>query len=123
MTKTVKRAPLIWAASIAIGFAQGDVSSEFQNAPQQPSQNPPQPAPPQPAPPQPADGGARAKSAAQSGPNAGGSSFLGKDVPFFTIDSLANEIMRDVREGVQAFKFLLERTNYKAPRNGSRKPS
>jgi uncharacterized protein (DUF488 family) len=26
-----------------------------------------------------------------------------------TIDSLANEIMRDVREGVQAFKFLLEK--------------
>ena len=25
-----------------------------------------------------------------------------------TIDSLANEIIRDVREGVQAFKFLLE---------------
>ena len=26
-----------------------------------------------------------------------------------TIDSLANEIMRDVREGIQAFKFLLEK--------------
>ena len=88
--KTVKRALLIWAASIAVAFAQGNVSSEFQNAPLQPSQNPPQPAPPQPAPPQPAppqpahpDGGARAKSDAQSGPDAGGSSFLGKDVPFF----------------------------------------
>ena len=89
----MKRALLIWAASIAVAFAQGNVSSEFQNAPLQPSQNPPQPAPPQPAPPQPAppqpappqpaDGGARAKSDAQSGPDAGGSSFLGKDVPFF----------------------------------------
>ena len=39
--------------------------------------------PPQPAPAQPAGGGAPAKSGAQSGPNAGGSSFLGKDVPFF----------------------------------------
>ena len=26
-----------------------------------------------------------------------------------TIDSLANEILRDVREGVQAFKFLLDK--------------
>ena len=79
----MKRVLLIWAASIAVACAQGNVSSEFQNAPLQPSQNPPQAAPPQAAPPRPADGGAHAKSDAQSGPNAGGSSFLGKDVPFF----------------------------------------
>ena len=84
----MKRALVILLATTALAVAQGDVSSEFQNAPQQPAQNPPQPAPPQPAPPQPAPaqpagGGAPAKSGAQSGPNAGGSSFLGKDVPFF----------------------------------------
>ena len=84
----MKRALVILLATTALAVAQGDVSSEFQNAPQQPAQNPPQPAPPQPAPPQPAPaqpagGGAPAKSGAQSGSNAGGSSFLGKDVPFF----------------------------------------
>jgi hypothetical protein len=84
----MKRSLAILLATTALAVAQGDVSSEFQNAPQQPAQNPPQPAPPQPAPPQPAPaqptgGSAPAKSGAQSGPNAGGSSFLGKDVPFF----------------------------------------
>jgi hypothetical protein len=84
----VKRALLLLLATTALAVGQGDVSSEFQNAPRQPAQNPPQPAPPQPAPPQPAPaqpagGGAPAKSGAQSGSNAGGSSFLGKDVPFF----------------------------------------
>jgi hypothetical protein len=84
----MKRALVVLLATTALAVAQGDVSSEFQNAPQQPAQNPPQPAlpqpaPPQPAPAQPAGGGAPAKSGTQSGPNAGGSSFLGKDVPFF----------------------------------------
>ncbi len=40
-----------------------------------------------------------------------------------TIDSMANEIMRDVHEGIQAFKFLLRKTNWKARRNGSRRRS
>ena len=79
----MKRGLVILLATAALAVAQGDVSSEFQNAPQQPARNPPQPAPPQPAPTQPAGGGAPAKSDARSGSNAGGSSFLGKDVPFF----------------------------------------
>jgi hypothetical protein len=78
----MKRSLAILLATTALAVAQGDVSSEFQNAPQQPAQNPPRPAPPQPAPAQPT-GSAPAKSGAQSGPNAGGSSFLGKDAPFF----------------------------------------
>jgi len=79
----MKRGLVILLATAALAVAQGDVSSEFQNAPQQPARNPPQPAPPQPAPAQPTGGGTPAKSGAQSGSNAGGSSFLGKDVPFF----------------------------------------
>ena len=84
----MKRPLIILLATAAVAVAQGDVSSEFQNAPQQPAQNPlqpapPQPAPPQPAAPQPAGGGAPAKSGAPSGSNPGGSSFLGKDVAFF----------------------------------------
>ena len=82
----MKRALIILLATAALAVAQGDISSEFQNAPRQPAQPvpqpaPQQPAPQQPAPPQPAD--APAKSGAQSNSNAGGSSFLGKDVPFF----------------------------------------
>ena len=67
--------------------AQGDISSEFQNAPQQPAQPLPQPAPhnprrSNPLPPQPA--GAPAKSGPPNPtPMPAGSSFLGKDVPFF----------------------------------------
>ena len=83
----MKRALTILVATTAFAFAQGDISSEFQNAPQQPAQPLPQPAPQQPAPQQPAPAqpaGAPAKSgAAQSNSNAAGSSFLGKDVPFF----------------------------------------
>ena len=92
----MKRTLAILLASATFAAAQGNVSSEFQNAPQQPAQNPPQPlapqpAPPQPAPPQPAPpqqapaGGQNgaANQGAQPNPNAGGSSFLGKDVPFF----------------------------------------
>ena len=86
----MKRALIILLATTALAVAQGDVSSEFQNAPQQPAQ-PPQPAP-HPAPPATRARrnlprrnlqGAPAKSGAQSSSNAGGSSFLGKDVPFF----------------------------------------
>ena len=82
----MKRALLIWAASTALAVAQGNVSSEFENVPQQQSQNPAQPPPPQSAPPQPAQPqaqGAPANSGAQAGAPAGGSNFLGKDVPFF----------------------------------------
>ena len=72
--------------TVALGLGGG--SSESQNAPQQPAQNPPQPLAPQPAPPQQApaggqNGGGAANQGAQPNPNAGGSSFLGKDVPFF----------------------------------------
>jgi hypothetical protein len=85
MTKTVKLALLIWAACTALAVAQGDVSSEFKNVPQQQSQNPAQPPPPQPVPPaQPQSAqGTPANSGAQAGAPAGGSNFLGKDVPFF----------------------------------------
>ena len=80
------------SSAFALGLGGG--SSEFQNAPeQQPAQNPPQPLAPQPVPPQPApaqqpsaggqNGGGAANQGAQPNPNAGGSSFLGKDVPFF----------------------------------------
>jgi hypothetical protein len=89
----MKRTLAILLASATFAAAQGNVSSEFQNAPQQPAQNPPQPLAPQPAPPQPApaqqgpaggqNGGGAANQGAQPNPNAGGSSFLGKDVPFF----------------------------------------
>ncbi|MGC2579636.1 MAG: hypothetical protein WA376_18885 [Terrimicrobiaceae bacterium] len=87
----MKRTLAILLASATFAAAQGNVSSEFQNAPQQPAQNPPQPlapqpAPPQPAPPQQAPAGGQngaANQGAQPNPNAGGSSFLGKDVPFF----------------------------------------
>ncbi|MGB7837398.1 MAG: hypothetical protein WBL40_04745 [Terrimicrobiaceae bacterium] len=92
----MKRTLAILLASATFAAAQGNVSSEFQNAPQQPAQNPPQPLAPQPAPPQPAPpqpvppqqapaGGQNgaANQGAQPNPNAGGSSFLGKDVPFF----------------------------------------
>ena len=73
-------------SSVALGLGGG--YSEFQDAPQQPAQNPPQPLAPQPAPPQQApaggqNGGGAANQGAQPNPNAGGSSFLGKDVPFF----------------------------------------
>ena len=84
---------IILLATAAIAVAQGDISSEFQNAPQQPARLPSQPAQPQPPPAQPAQpqpatpqsatGTAPAKSGAQSGANTAGSSFLGKDVPFF----------------------------------------
>jgi hypothetical protein len=87
MTKTVKRTLLIWAAFTALAVAQGDVSSEFKNVPQQQSQNPAQPSPPQSATPQPAQPqppqGAPANSGAKAGSPAGSSNFLGKDVPFF----------------------------------------
>ncbi|MGA7903102.1 MAG: hypothetical protein WCA06_10740, partial [Terrimicrobiaceae bacterium] len=87
----MKRTLAILLASATFAAAQGNVSSEFQNAPQQPAQNPPQPlapqpAPPQPVPPQQAPAGGQngaANQGAQPNPNAGGSSFLGKDVPFF----------------------------------------
>ena len=84
----MKRTLAILLASATFAAAQGNVSSEFQNVPQQPAQNPPQPLAPQPAPPQQApaggqNGGGAAKQTAQPNPNAGGSSFLGKDVPFF----------------------------------------
>ncbi len=89
----MKRTLAILLASATFAAAQGNVSSEFQNAPQQPAQNPPQPQAPQPAPPQPApaqqgpaggqNGGGAANQGAQPNPNAGGSSFLGKDMPFF----------------------------------------
>ena len=85
----MKRALIILLATAALAVAQGDVSSEFQNAPRQPAQPLPQPAQQpapaqqQPAPAQPATGNAPAKDGAQSSSNAGGSSFLGKDVPFF----------------------------------------
>ena len=86
----MKRALIILLATAALAVAQGDISSEFQNAPRQPAQPVPQPAQQpapaqqQPAPAQPATGNAPAKNRAlQSSSNAGGSSFLGKDVPFF----------------------------------------
>ena len=84
----MKRALIILLATAALAVAQGDISSEFQNAPRQPAQPVPQPAQQpapaqqQPAPAQPATGNAPAKNGAQSSSNAGGSSFLGKDVPF-----------------------------------------
>ena len=75
-------------SAVALGLGGG--YSESQNAPQQPAQNPPQPVAPQPAPapaqPAPAgvqNGGGAANQGGQQNPNAGGSSFLGKDVPFF----------------------------------------
>ena len=73
-------------STVALGLGGG--YSKFQNAQQQPAQNPPQPVAPQPAPEQPApagdqNGGAAANQGAQQNPSAGGSSFLGKDVPFF----------------------------------------
>ena len=76
-------AALLVTSAVALGLGAG--SSGFQNLPQQPAQNP-QPIPPQPAPAQPApaggqSGGGAANQGAQS--NAGGSSFLGKDLPFF----------------------------------------
>ena len=62
----MKRALAVLLASAAIAVGQGNVSSEFQNAPAQ-SQNPAQPAQPAPLlPPQPAQG-APASSTAQSG--------------------------------------------------------
>ena len=78
----------ILLASTSFALAQGNASSEFQNAPQQPAQNPPQPIPPQPAPAQPAPAGGQngagtANQGAQPNPDARGASFLGKDVPFF----------------------------------------
>ncbi len=86
----MKRALIILLATAALAVAQGDITSEFQNAPRQPAQPVPQPAQQQPAPAQqqpapaqPATGNAPAKNGAQSSSNAGGSSFLGKDVPFF----------------------------------------
>ena len=78
-----------WITS-AVALGLGGGYSESQNAQQQPAQNPPQPAAPQPAPapaqPAPAgvqNGGRAANQGGQQNPNAGGSSFLGKDVPFF----------------------------------------
>ena len=84
----MKRALIILLATAALAVAQGDISSEFQNAPRQPAQPVPQPAQQpapaqqQPAAAQPATGNAPAKNGAQSSSNTGGSSFLGKDVPF-----------------------------------------
>jgi hypothetical protein len=71
------------SSSLALGLGGG--SSESQNAQQQPAQNPPQPVGPQPAPAPAGDqnGGGAASQGVQPNPNAGGSSFLGKDVPFF----------------------------------------
>ena len=80
----MKRVLAILLATAAVALGLGNVPWEAQNAPQQPV--PPQAPPPQTAP-QPAasapNGNAPAKNGAQSGSNAGGSSFLGKDVPFF----------------------------------------
>jgi hypothetical protein len=78
----MKRTLAILLASATFAAAQGNVSSEFQNAPQQPAQNPPQPAPAQSTPPGGQNNGGAANRGAQPNPNAGGSSFLGKDVPF-----------------------------------------
>ena len=80
----MKCALAILLASAAFAVGQGNVSSEFQNVPAQ-SQNPSQPAQPAPAAPPPAQPaqGAPANSTAQPGSPGGGSSFLGKDVPFF----------------------------------------
>jgi hypothetical protein len=88
-------AALLVTSAVALGLGAG--SSGFQNVPQQPAQNP-QPIPPQPAPAQPApaggqSGGGAANQGAQS--NAGGSSFLGKDLPFF--DPSSNIITWDGR--------------------------
>jgi hypothetical protein len=71
------------SSSLALGLGGG--SSESQNAQQQPAQNPRQPVGPQPAPAPAGDqnGGGAASQGVQPNPNAGGSSFLGKDVPFF----------------------------------------
>ena len=84
MTKIMKRVLAILLATAAVALALGSFSSKVQNAPQQPV--PPQAPPPQPAP-QPAasapSGGAPADSGAKGAPNAGNSTFLGKDVPFF----------------------------------------
>ena len=84
------RVLVILLATAALAAAQGHVSPDFQNvpqAPQSPGQNAPQAAPPpsQPAPatqsaPAP---NAPANQAPQNGANAGNSTFLGKDVPFF----------------------------------------
>ena len=66
----MKRALIILLATAALAVAQGDISSEFQNAPRQPAQPVPQPAPQpapaqqQPAPAQPATGNAPANSGA-----------------------------------------------------------
>jgi hypothetical protein len=86
------RVLVLLLATAILALAQGNVSSEFQNAPQ-PAPKPQQPMPPpgqpqQPvAPPgQPAPANAPnqpANSGAQTGANAGNSSFLGKDLPFF----------------------------------------
>ena len=80
----MKRVLAILLATAAVALGLGNVPWEAQNAPQQPV--PPQAPPPQTAP-QPAarapNGGAPADPGAQVGPNAGNSSFLGKDVPFF----------------------------------------
>ncbi|HEY5778846.1 MAG TPA: hypothetical protein VIT00_08915, partial [Terrimicrobiaceae bacterium] len=59
--------------------AQNAPQQPAQNAPQQPAQNFPQPAMPFPARPAQGSGGDQSQSAAP----AGGSNFLGKDVPFF----------------------------------------
>ena len=92
------RVVIILLATAALAAAQGHVTSEFQNVPQPqqyPGQNAPQAAPPpsqpapapaQPPPAQPAPApasNAPANQAPQNGANAGNSTFLGKDVPFF----------------------------------------
>ena len=86
--KIMKRvfAALLVTSAVALGLGSGP--SEFQNAPEQPAQNRSQPLAPQLAPAQPTPAGGQnnggpANRAAQPNPNAGGSSFLGKDVPFF----------------------------------------
>ena len=68
-------------STLALGLGGG--YSEFQNTQQQPPQNSPQPIAPQPAPAGNQNGGGAANQGAQPNPKAGGSSFLGKDVPFF----------------------------------------
>jgi hypothetical protein len=80
----MRRALAVLLASAALAAGQGNVSSEFQNAPPQNPAQPVQPAPPpaQVAQPQPAQG-APEGSRAQSGSPGGTSNFLGKDVPFF----------------------------------------
>ena len=95
----MRRALPTLLASAALAVAQQNPPAESQNAPQQPAQNAPQqpaqnapqqpaqnfPQPAMPFPARPAPGGAQGSGGdqSQSAAPAGGSNFLGKDVPFF----------------------------------------